>query len=115
MDNRKFFVLAVMAMSLSFCLPSYAANISGAIKSASNSPAKGASISFTCPGGIVFRGKTDKYGRYRVTGLPNIKWCKLIVSFRKKNSNAARVNSGSGSKDINVRLVANKGVWQLIL
>ena len=115
MDNRKLFTLTVTVMALSFCLPNYAANIAGVIKSASNSPAKSAQISFTCPGGVIFKGKADKYGRYRVTGLPNVKWCKLSVSFKNKDSNAASVNSGSGSKDINVKLVDNKGAWQLIL
>lgn len=114
MDNRKHFVLTLTVMVLSFSLPTYAANISGVIKKASNSPAKSAQISFTCSG-VIFNAQADKYGRYRITGLPNIKWCTLNVSYRNKKSNAARVNSGSGSKDINVKLVDNKGAWQLIL
>ena len=48
MDNRKHFVLTLTVMVLSFSLPTYAANISGVIKKASNSPAKSAQISFTC-------------------------------------------------------------------
>ena len=81
-----------------------AADISGFVKDPANRPAAGASLSVNCPGAGTQSTQANVYGRYRLSGLPNLKWCRIQVTYRGKSSNAVRINSGSGSKDINLRL-----------
>ena len=95
-------------------LPLNAATISGKVRTVNGAPAVSAAISFSCPG-KSFNGRTDNHGRYRVKGLPNVKWCQMRVNYGGKQSEPLRINSGSGSKDINVRLKNAGNAWQLIL
>jgi hypothetical protein len=111
---RKLFPSLITILSIIFSCPIVAANISGVVKDASNKPAAAASVSFSCPNVETITKQADKYGRYRVMGLPNVKWCILNVTYSGKNSSGVKVNSGSGSKDINVVLQnADKNKWRI--
>lgn len=107
--------LALLAVCAAAPASLYAADIAGAVKEPSNRPANGAQLSITCPGSDAREGRANAYGRYRIAELPNLKWCQIRVSYRGKTSNAVRTNSGSGSKDINLRLRAGNGGWKLTL
>lgn len=116
MVNRKFFLSFTTVLSIVFSYSILAANISGVVKDASNKPAGAARVSFSCPNNKTSSATADKYGRYRVTGLPNVKWCTLNVTYSGKNSDSVKVNSGSGSKDINVTLQnADQNKWRITL
>jgi hypothetical protein len=114
MVNRKLFPLFITILSLIFSCPIVAANISGVVKDAANKPAAAARVSFSCPNVNTVTAQADQYGRYRVMGLPNVKWCTLNVTYSGKNSSGVKVNSGSGSKDINVTLQnADNNKWRI--
>jgi hypothetical protein len=114
MVNRKLFPLFITILSLIFSCPIVAANISGVVKDAANKPAAAARVSFSCPNVNTVTAQADQYGRYRVMGLPNVKWCTLNVTYSGKSSSGVKVNSGSGSKDINVTLQnADNNKWRI--
>ncbi len=91
------------------------ADIAGIIKESSNRPAKKAQVTIQCNGAKALKVTANNYGRYRISGLPNLKWCKISVYHNGKPSNAAKINSGSGSKDINLRLQPTNDGWKLVL
>jgi hypothetical protein len=106
-----------LAVVLCLSLPAIAlaADIGGFVKDPANRPAAGASLSVSCPGTETKNTRANVYGRYRLSGLPNLKWCTIQVTYGGKTSNAVRINSGSGSKDINLRLRPEGSGWQLVL
>lgn len=116
MDFRKTLILSLLVSGVFYCSSLAAANISGAVKNASNKPAVAAKVSFKCPNiKNPFTALTDKYGRYRITGLPNTKWCSMQVNFKPYNSNIIEINSGKGSKSINIKLNKAEKSWRITL
>ena len=113
----RYLVITIFVFILSiFSIPVHAANISGFVKNNANNPADGAELTFICPSSKTpFAATADKYGRYRVKKLPNLKWCDLSVKYKNKNSDVVKVNSGKGSKDINVKLNAENDSWKITL
>lgn len=96
MDKRLLFLI------LAFLAPvtSQSADISGFVRKAGNKPVPGAQVVYNC-NNKDFPGKTNAYGRYRVRGLPNVAWCKVSVN---NVVVIPRINSGSGSKEVDLRL-----------
>lgn len=78
----------------------YAADISGFVRNAKNQPVPGANVEYKC-GEKTYPGTTNKYGRYRVSGLPNVTWCSVTV---KGKEISKQINSGSGSKEVDLRI-----------
>lgn len=105
----------LIAIALSLPMGASAADISGFVKDPSARPAAGASLTLACPGGVTRGATANAYGRYRIGGLPDLKWCQLSASYQGKQSNSVRVNTGSGSKDINVYLRPHNNSWELAL
>ena len=89
---------------ITFSMSAFSASISGFVKQPSNRPAVGEVVTFTCPGSDPFLATTDQYGRYRIGRLPDVQWCDLSVNYKGKDSTPVRINSGSGSKEINIKL-----------
>ena len=56
-----------------------AADISGFVRDSNNRPVAGAKVEYKC-GERIYEGSTNKYGRYRVTGLPKVTWCSVEVN-----------------------------------
>ena len=80
----------------------HAADISGFVRNASNQPVVGAKVKYVC-NGKTYPAKTNSYGRYRVRGLPNVKWCSVTVN-GGPISPVKKINSGSGSKEVNLSI-----------
>ena len=115
MDYRKFLLILICCFAVLSTTSSYAASISGFVKAASNRPASGAQVYFVCPGNKSFSGTTDQYGRYRIVGLPDVQWCSLNINYQNIASTHAKVNTGSGAKDINIKLLKEQSNWRIIL
>ena len=106
----------ILAALLIVTFTAHAADITGSVKDDSNRPAGGAQVFIKCPDREKpSEGTTNKYGRYRITGLPNTTWCEIWVFYDSKMSNHARINTGSDSKDINLRLQRSGKNWTLNL
>ncbi|RKZ96347.1 MAG: hypothetical protein DRQ43_04405 [Gammaproteobacteria bacterium] len=82
----------------------HAADISGFVRNAGNQPMAGAEVQYFCNGKPdPYSATTNSYGRYRVRGLPNVTWCSVKVN-GGQTSPAMKINSGSGSKEVNLRI-----------
>jgi|GEM_PF-1820127 len=114
MDKSKVGLFASGCLLFFFALPANAAKISGFVKTAANTPAQNAQVIFKCPKRNPLTVTTDKYGRYRANGLPDVKWCELHIVFGNITTLPSKVNSGKGSKDINFKLVNVNGTWKLL-
>ena len=79
----------------------HAADVSGFVSNAANNqPLRNASVVYTCKG-VPHSGTTNQYGRYRVSGLPNIEFCDVSVNGKPL---PRKINSGSGSKEVDLRI-----------
>lgn len=78
----------------------YAVDISGFVRNAKNQPVPGATVEYICKK-KTYSGKTNKYGRYRVSGLPKVTWCSVNVNGKEVSK---EINSGSGSKEVDLRI-----------
>lgn len=96
MDKRILFLILFLLTPAA----AYAADISGFVRKANNQPVPGAKVVYKC-GEKTYDGKTNKYGRYRVSGLPKVTWCNVEVNGKKMPK---RINSGSGSKEVDLRI-----------
>ena len=95
MDIRIFFLVLFLLTPVS----AHAADISGFVRDkANNKPVSGASVEYICVK-KSYTGKTNKYGRYRVSGLPKVKFCDVKVNNKIV---PRRINSGSGSKEVDL-------------
>ena len=112
MDSR---ILLICLISILLITPAFAASISGFVREPSNRPATGAVVTFSCPATKEILATSDQNGRYRASGLPDVQWCSLTVSYQGRNSVPVRINSGSGSKDINIKLQNAPTGWTIIL
>ena len=93
----------------------HSADIAGSIKESTYRPAKNAKVTIQCPNTNTFEATANSYGLYRISGLPDLNWCEISVHYDNKQSNSTTINTGSGSKDINLRLRPFEGGWKLIL
>lgn len=102
MEHSHLIPIRVFFLSLLLFIPwlSFAADISGFVRNANNQPIPGAKVTYTCTG-KNYSVTTNKYGRYRVTGLPNVKWCTIKVNDKAMPN---KINSGSGSKEVDLRV-----------
>lgn len=96
MDKR--LLLPILAILVP--ITSHSADISGFVRKAGSKPVPDAKVVYIC-NGKSFSGRTNGYGRYRIRGLPNVVWCKVTVNNVEV---ASRINSGSGSKEVDLRL-----------
>jgi hypothetical protein len=96
MDKRILFLVIFLLSPAA----AYAADVSGFVRNAvDNQPLSGATVEYTCRGKIYF-GTTNQYGRYRVSGLPDVEFCDVSVNGRQLPK---KINSGSGSKEVDLR------------
>ena len=112
MDSR---IPLICLLSILLTTPAFASSVSGFVREPSNRPAIGAIVIFSCPAEQEFPTTSDQNGRYRVSGLPDVQWCYLTVSYQDKSSGPVRINSGSGSKDINIKLQNAESGWTITL
>ena len=112
MDSRMPLICLLMVLPVTSAI---ASSISGFVRESSNRPAIEAIVTFSCPASQDVSATSDQYGRYRASGLPDVKWCSLTVSYQNKNSDPVRINSGSGSKDINIKLQNAASGWTITL
>lgn len=96
MEKRIFFLILCLLIPVAV----YAADVSGFVRNVNNQPVKGAKVEYKC-GEKTYDGKTNKYGRYRVTGLPKVTWCSVKVNGKEVSK---KINSGSGSKEVDLRI-----------
>ena len=96
MDKRILFLTLFLLIPVA----AYAADISGFVRDAKNKPVSGANVEYTC-GKKTYPGTTNKYGRYRVSGLPKVTWCSVKVNGKEV---IKKINSGSGSKEVDLRI-----------
>lgn len=86
--------------------PAHAADISGFVRNISNQPVTGVEVKYSCKEN-PYTAITNSYGRYRVRGLPNVTWCSVKVN-GDQTSPDIQINSGSGSKEVNLRILKSK-------
>jgi hypothetical protein len=98
MEKRLLFLILYLLVPVS----SDAADVSGFVRNASNQPLAGAKVVYVCKENS-FTATTNNYGRYRVRGLPNVTWCNVTVN-GTETSPATKINSGTGNKEVNLRL-----------
>lgn len=84
----------------------HAADISGFVRNTSNQPVAGVKVQYSCKEN-PYTAITNSYGRYRVRGLPNVTWCKVEVKGGQISPDM-QINSGSGSKEVNLRILKSK-------
>ena len=113
--NHNLIKLFLILLSWLSVAASHAATVSGFVTTAQGKAAANSTISITCPNNFSTSTISNKYGRYRSKGLPNVTWCKMTVKFSNKPSNAVKINSGSGSKDINIKLMPENNKWKIVL
>jgi hypothetical protein len=104
MYRHKLATVLTFLLIITFSMPALSASVSGFVKQPSNRPAVGVVVTFTCPDRDPFPATTDQYGRYRVKGLPDVQWCSLSVNYEGEDSTPVRINSGSGSRETNIKL-----------
>lgn len=96
MDKRILFLIFFLLTPAA----AQAADISGFVrKKANNQPVAEATVEYICAK-KPYIGKTNKYGRYRVSGLPDVKFCDVKVNGKII---PGQINSGSGSKEVDLR------------
>jgi len=115
MHRRKLILTIVCLLTIPITMPAFAASVSGFVRQPSNQPAVGALVNFACPGNKSFSATSDQYGRYRTRGLPDVQWCNLTVEYKGKTSASVRVNSGSGSREQNIKLQNSPSGWTVTL
>lgn len=98
MEKRILFLI----LSLLIPVAAQAADISGFVRNANNQSVANAQVEYIC-NGKSYGATTSSYGRYRVRGLPNVTWCNVTVN-GGNTSPATKINSGSGSKEVNLRI-----------
>ena len=99
-----------------FPIQVFAADLYGkAWVSPGSKPAGKARIDISCPGGVNAHALVDKYGRYRLTKLPQKKDCQLWIAHRGTSSGKVRVYSGTGSKSMNIELRKSGQDWKLVI
>lgn len=80
----------------------HAADVSGFVRKASDKkPLSKAEVVYKCPGGKEFYGTSNQYGRYRVSGLPNVAFCEVSVNGKALPN---KINTGSGSKEVDLSI-----------
>ena len=95
MDKRILFLITLLFSPV----VTYAADVSGFVRNANNQPLPGAKVDYKCKG-ATYSAVTNQYGRYRVSGLPDVKFCDVTVNGK---SMPRKINSGSGSKEVDLR------------
>jgi hypothetical protein len=96
MEKRILFLILFLLAPMA----AHAADISGFVRNAKNQPVPDATVEYIC-GEKTYKGKTNKYGRYRVTGMPKVTWCSVNVNGKQVSK---KINSGSGSKEVDLRI-----------
>jgi hypothetical protein len=97
MEKQILFLILVLTP-----ISAFAADISGFVRNASNQPKSNVMVEYICKG-KPYSDATNSYGRYRVRGLPNVTWCSVTVD-GAPTTPATKINSGSGSKEVNLRI-----------
>ena len=115
MDRRNVTVIFTCLLACLAGAPAVASSVTGFVWDSYSRPLAGANVTFTCPTLSPINATSDQYGRYRANGLPDVTWCSLTVTYDKKSSAAIRINTGSGSKDINVKLQPSESGWTITL
>jgi hypothetical protein len=94
----------ILLLILSLLIPaaSYAADISGFVRNAQNQPVAQVEVIYIC-NNTPYRTTTNSYGRYRIKGLPNVTFCNVTVGGARLSPDK-QINSGSGSKEVNLRI-----------
>lgn len=115
MDRRNLALGSTCLLIVLIGSQAFASSVSGFVRQPSNRPAVGAVVTFTCPATEPIPATSDQNGRYRAKGLPDVKWCSLTVNYNNQISNAIRINSGSGGKDINIKLQESASGWKVTL
>lgn len=96
MEKRILFLILCLLIPVA----AYAADVSGFVRNTKDKPVPGARVEYKCVE-KTYDGKTNKYGRYRVTGLPKVTWCSVKVNGKEVSK---KINSGSGSKEVDLRI-----------
>ena len=96
MEKRILFLILFLFTPMA----AHAADISGFVRNSKNQPVPDARVDYICDD-KAYKGKTNRYGRYRVTGMPKVTWCSVKVNGKEVSK---KINSGSGSKEVDLRI-----------
>jgi hypothetical protein len=104
---RVFFLVAAMLL---FSVPLFAAEIYGQLMDAAQKAPLGAVVVSDCGG----KSEIDRYGRYRLTGLPQRTNCALTINYRKLQSNPVKIYTSKNRNSANFMLKISSGRLLLI-